>query len=130
MEILKAVKAIMVGDTDYQAAVTSTYIGAMPIEPVHPSVTLHLVTGTDDFTHDGPSGLEQDLIRIYSRGTSDKECSQVARAVHTLLQGYVGTVDGHAIQLIQHRNRNTSHDEQADVYRQIDDYRVHYRRVG
>ena len=129
MEILKALKLIMVGDTGYQAAVTSTYIAALPMEAEHPSVTLHLVTGSDEFTHDGPTGLQQDLVRIYSRGTSDKECAAAARVVHALLQGYVGTVDGHQIQLIQHRNRNTDHDEQSDIYRQIDDYRVHYRRV-
>ena len=130
MSIVVAIKSILLADTGFQAIGPTIYLLGSPINPDMPNITIHLVSGSDDMTHDGPDGLNMDMVRIFSKATVDQQTSAIAVAARKALNGYVGIVSGHRIQLITHRNRNSDHDTEAGIYRQIDDYRVAYSETS
>ena len=126
MSILLSVKALIEAVGDVNATV---YIAGSPINPPMPNVVVHQVSGSDEVTHSGPTGLNEDLVRVYSKAQTDKTALVHANAIRRALNGYRGSVAGHDIQLIHHRNRNTDYDSEAGIFRQIDDYRIHYSEV-
>ena len=126
MELLKALNDLLESGATYRAVRDQTYIAGLPVNPELPCVLLELTSGSDGFTHQGPHGLNDDLVRVYSIGRSARSVSDLASAVHQALQGYSGTVNSLAIQLVQHQNRNSDYGETGDTYRQIDSYRVQY----
>jgi len=101
----------------------------VPQDSERPNVMLMLIEGSDDWSHDGPDGLHQDVIRIYSRGDNFQDALLLANAVRGVLNAYVASAAtyGVTIQLAQHVNRAGDYQDAAKVYRQIDDYRAHYR---
>lgn len=129
MSIIVSVKDILLADTDFAALAPTIYLLASPLNPAMPNVTIHFVSGSDDMTHSGPDGLHVDMLRLFSKSKTDKQTIQIAKAARKALNAYRGTVRGNAIQLITHRNRNSDHDTEAGIYRQIDDYRVHYSEI-
>ncbi|WP_306049182.1 tail completion protein gp17 [Oceaniradius stylonematis] len=129
MDLLKALYDLLESGAAYQTLRRQTYVEGLPVNPILPCVLLKLTSGTDGFTHQGPHGLSDDLVRVYSIALSANEAAGLARAVHNALQGYAGDVGNVSIQLIQHQSRNSDYGETGDTYRQIDSYRVHLTRA-
>jgi hypothetical protein len=85
-----------------------------------------LVSGLEDFTHSGPSGLVEDRVRIWCRAKTADDTAALAGAVHTALQGYVGTVSGADVQLIRRAMETSDYQDGAGIHRAISDYDVHW----
>lgn len=114
------------------AGVTSIATGGIYMNNVEqasgrPNVMLMLVSGSDEWTHQGPDGLHQDVVRIYSRSDDMEGVGTLAAAINAALNGWSGAYYGVSVALTQHINRAGDYQDAAKVYRQIDDYRVTYR---
>lgn len=103
------------------------HMNEVPQNAERPNLMLMLVSGSDGWTHQGPDGLHQDIVRIYSRGDEMQDAGTLADAVITALNGWAGTYYGAAVALVQHVNRTGDYQDAAKVHRQIDDFRVTYR---
>lgn len=130
MEILTVVKSVL----ENAAAVTAKRTGGIWINQVgqnepRPNLMLMLVSGGQDYTHQGPTQFFDALVRIYARGDTDREAAQLGRTVQDTLENWTGTVYGHTVSLCQHINTNGDYQDAAKVYRQIDDFRLFYRRT-
>lgn len=101
----------------------------VPQDSERPNVMLMTVSGQDDWSHDGPDGLFQHVVRIYSRGDTFQQAVQLADAVKDVLNAYVSATATYGVtfQLVQHINTTGDYQDAAKVFRQIDDYRAHYR---
>lgn len=92
-----------------------------------PNLALTLISGADDWTHQGPDGLNQDIVRIFSRGDTFEQAAKSGRLVKSALNGWTGSLFDVSVQLVQHTNRTGDYQDAAKVFRQIDDFRVTYR---
>lgn len=115
-----------------EAAVVALAVGGIHLTEVaqdslRPNINLMLISGSDDWSHDGNDGLYQELVRIYSRGDTFGEARTTAAAIKAVLNGYTGTEYGVYVKLTQLINSNGDYQDGAKVFRQIDDYRVSYR---
>jgi hypothetical protein len=126
---IEAVYDIIRTAPQWAAIGAEIYTGRDRVNPAKKSVVLHLVSGGDTLTQQGPIGMQQDLIRIYSRSDNRRDTHAIAGAIEAILTGFRGVVSDIDVNLIAHRNRNTDHEAEAEVQRQIDDYRIHYRRL-
>lgn len=103
------------------------YMVEVPQNASRPNIMLMSISGSDDWSHQGPDGLYQDIVRIYSRGDSFEDAVRTAAAVKAALNGWIGTNYGVAVKLTQHVNTTGDYQDAAKVFRQIDDFRVTYR---
>lgn len=101
-------------------------INAIPEAQSAPNIQLQQVSGIEEFTHQGPSGLVEDRVRIWSRGKTAKDAAELGQAVHDALQGYTGTVDGTTVQLVRRVMLTSDYQEAANVHRHIADYELHW----
>lgn len=128
MKILPVVRSILLAASGVTAKrVGGILINAMPgpDEP-RPNVTLQLVSELEEFTHQGPSGLVHDRVRIWSRGNTPQQAGELGDAVRATLNGWQGTQSGISVQLIMRTMSTSDYQEAAKVHRQIDDYDVHW----
>ena len=102
------------------------FINEVPKDSTRPNVQLMLVSGLEEFTHSGPSGLVEDRVRIWSRGRTDQQAGELGEAISTALNGWLGEQSGLRIQLIRKVMTVSDYQEAAGVHRQIDDYAVHW----
>lgn len=129
MQVLSSLRAVLkASSTVTTAAPGGVHILDIPEDSVRPNIMLMTVSGADDWTHQGPDGLHQDLVRIYFRGDTQAGAIASAKAARAVLNGLITSAYyGVSIQLTQHVNTNGDYQDDAKVFRQIDDYRVHYR---
>lgn len=130
MEVLTALRQILLTNTNTAGAASGgIFLVQVGQNAARPNLMLMLVSGDDDWTHQGPDGLFQQIVRIYSRGDTVQEASELASAVREVLNGYVSASStyGVSIKLAQRTNSTGDYQDGAEVYRQIDDYRVTYR---
>ena len=125
MKALSIVFQILTASSGVSAKrVGGVHINAVPQNDARPNVQLMLVSGIEEFTHSGPSGLIEYRVRIWCRGESVNATADLAQAVHVALQGFVGTVDGAAVQLIRRVMTTSDYDGGAKVHRSIADFEV------
>src|SRR5690606_7145496 len=102
MKALSIVRQILIANATVTAKRGGdVHINAVPQDDAKPNVQLQLVSGLEDFTHSGPSGLIEDRVRVWCRAKTAKDAAALGQAVHDALQGYAGTIDGAAVQLIR-----------------------------
>lgn len=127
MKALAIVRAILSAST----AVTGKRAGGIwsnaadQNDPL-PNVQIMLVSGLEDFTHSGPSGLIEDRVRVWCRGKTDRQAAELGAAVHSALQGYVGTIEGANVQLIRRVMTVSDYQDAAKVHRCIIDVELHW----
>ena len=127
MKALSILYQLLINDADVSAARgDGVHINAIPAGEAKPNVQLMLVSGLEDFTHSGPAGLVQDRVRVWCRAKTAKEAATLGQAVHDALQGFTGTVDGAAVQLIARAMTTSDYQEGAEVHRHIEDFNVHW----
>lgn len=125
MKAVGALRSILLADAGVTAArAGGVNVGANPQTDPLPNVQLMLVSGLEDFTHSGPSGLIEDRVRIWCRGKTANAAAALGEAVHAALQGYVGTVDGIHIQLCRRAMTVSDFQEGANLHRVIIDFNV------
>jgi hypothetical protein len=130
MKILTAIRKILQDDSGVAGLATGgVHIIEVAQNSRRPNVMLMQISGNDDVMHDGADGLHQDAIRIYCRGDTVEQASLLSDAVAAVLHTYVSpaAVYGVTIQLAHKVNSNGDFQDDAKVFRQIEDYRVHYR---
>lgn len=129
MEILTALKKVIEADAGVDLKRNgSVWLNTVNQDDDRPNVMLMLVGGGQDYSHQGPTGLYSQLVRIYSYGRTAQEAGELGRAISDLLRTYQGTEYGHTVSLCMHTNTNGDYQDDAKVHRQMDDYDVHYRR--
>ena len=125
MKAVAALRSILLADADVTAKrAGGVHVNAVPQDEAVPNVSLMLVSGLEDFTHSGPSGLIEDRVRIWCRGKTANASAELAQAVHSALQGYVGTVAGCHIQLCRMAMTISDYQDAAKVHRVIIDFNV------
>ena len=127
MKALSIVRAILRASTAVTAKRQGEiYINAIMQDAPLPNVQLMLVSGLEDFTHSGASGLIEDRVRVWCRGKEAREAAELGVAVHNALQGYVGRIDGVCVQLIRRVMTTSDYQDTAKVHRCIIDFSVHW----
>ncbi|MAZ85866.1 MAG: hypothetical protein CML31_05590 [Rhizobiales bacterium] len=127
MKAVTAIRSIMRDDAELSAfCMGDIHIGNVPNGTLRPNLALMQVGGADGVNHDGPSRFHNDAVRVYSRGDSVEDATTLSRHVFRVLHGYSGARFEILIDLIHRTNSVSDYMEDADVYRCIDDYRVHY----
>lgn len=125
MKAVAALRSILIADAGVTAKrAGGVNVNANPQNDALPNVQLMLVSGLEDFTHSGPSGLIEDRVRIWCRGKTANAAADLAGAVHSALQGYVGTVAGCHIQLCRASMTISDYQDAAEVHRVIIDFNV------
>lgn len=125
MKAVAALRSILLADAGVTAKrAGGVNVNANPQTDSLPNVQLMLVSGLEEFTHSGPSGLIEDRVRIWCRGKTANAAADLAQAVHTALQGYVGTVAGCRIQLCARAMTASDYQDGADLHRVIIDFNV------
>lgn len=129
MIVLTALRGALKADTSVSAAAAGgIHLLDIPQDSVRPNIMLMTVTGSDDWTHSGADGLHRDIVRIYSRGDTVQSAIELALLARAALNGLITSAYyGVSIQLTQHINTTGDYQDGAEVFRQIDDYRVQYR---
>lgn len=127
MIILPELREFLLADSGVQAASTGVNIGRAPAEAAKPNLVLTLFNGSEGYTHDGPDGLEEDLVRIFCRANTPEKASELAEAVKTAIGSLQNQVVGtRLVQGCFHINHNGDYTDDFSVFRQIDDYRIHH----
>jgi hypothetical protein len=127
MRILPVLRSILTASSGVTAKRTGgIFINAVPVSEAKPNVQLMLVSGLEEWTHQGPSGLVEDRVRIWSRGLTDQQAAELGDAIRVALNGYQGTQSGVWINLARRVMSISDFQEGAKVHRQIDDYDVHW----
>lgn len=129
MKVLSALRAALLADSAVlAAAVGGVHILEVAENSQRPNIMLLPVSGSDGWSHQGADGLHQDLVRIYFRGANQADAINLAQDARSVLNGLITnafySVD---IKLTQHVNTFGDYQDGAKIFRQIDDYRVHYR---
>lgn len=127
MKILAVIRKMLLDNAGVTAACPGgVHVNAVEQGAAMPNVMLMLVSGLEDFTHSGPSGLVEDRVRIWCRAKTPNETAALSQAVHTALQAFVGTVSGVNVQLIRRVMATSDYQDGAKVHRAISDYSVHW----
>jgi hypothetical protein len=125
MKALSVLRQILTADAGVTAKrAGGIHVNAVPQDDPKPNVQLMLVSGIEEFTHSGPSGLVEDRVRIWCRGMTANATAELGQAVHDALQGYVGTVDGAEVQLVRRVMSMSDYQDGAKVHRAITDFEV------
>lgn len=129
MKVLSAIRAALQADSTVSALATGgVHILTAPEDSSRPNIVMMTISGADDWTHQGADGLHQDIVRFYFRGDTQADAINLAIAAESVLNGLITSAHySVSIQLMQHANTTGDYQDDAKVYRQIDDYRVHYR---
>jgi len=125
MKVLAILRSLLLASASVTAKrAGEVWINAIEQDDPLPNVQLMLVSGLEDFTHSGPSGLVEDRVRVWCRGKTVREAAELGKAVHDTLQGYTGQVDGTHVQLVRRVMTVSDYQEGADVHRCIIDFQV------
>ncbi|MBU4529777.1 MAG: DUF3168 domain-containing protein [Hoeflea sp.] len=125
MKALVILRTLLLADAGVTAKRTGgVHTNAAPQEDAMPNVVLLLVSGLEDFTHSGPSGLVEDRVRVWCRGKTAREAGELGAAVHAALQGYVGEVGDAYVQLCRVAMSTSDYQDSANVHRSIIDFNV------
>ncbi|MFA7588524.1 MAG: DUF3168 domain-containing protein [Novosphingobium sp.] len=125
MKAVAALRSLLLADTSVTAKREGgVNVNANPQNDSLPNVQLMLVSGLEDFTHSGPSGLIEDRVRVWCRGRTANAAADLAGAVHSALHGYVGTAAGCHIQLCRASMTISDYQDKAEVHRVIIDFNV------
>ena len=119
-------KILLISDAVTEKRAGEIWVNAADQNDPLPNVQMILVSGLEDFTHSGPSGLIEDRVRIWCRGKTDRQAAELGAAVHGALQGYVGVVDDANVQLIRRVMTVSDYQDGAKVHRCIIDVEVHW----
>ncbi|MHA6644565.1 tail completion protein gp17 [Mesorhizobium sp. A623] len=130
MESLPLIRSILATT----AGVTAKRVGgihhnAAPAADPLPNVVLMSVGGEEGLSHQGPSGLLQERVRIWARGKTAKEAAELGIAIDIALNGYRGTVNGADVQLVEKVMTTSDYQDGATAQRSIVDVRIHWRRA-
>jgi hypothetical protein len=128
MKILPVLRTILLAAPGVTAKRTGgVLLNAMPgPDEERPNAAMQLVSGLEEFTHSGPSGLVHDRVRIWSRGNTAQQAGELGDVIRAVLNGWQGTQSGIRVQLIVRTMSTSDYQEAAKVHRQIDDYDVHW----
>lgn len=127
MNILPPIKLILQRSPAAGLAVGGIHLVRVAQDAIQPNIMLLQISGGRDYHHQGPSGLWDTLVRVYSRAQSDREAFQLGAAVVAALDRFRGPIGAASIQLAQHINSNSDFNDDLKTFRQIDDFRIHYR---
>ncbi len=127
MIILKELKALLEAEASVADQATGgVHLFKVPQDAQQPNATLMLISGGEEYTHSGPDGLQEALIRIYSRGATPAGAITTGEAIRNYLREFKGTTGTLNVQGCFHLNTNGDHTDDFSVFRQIDDFRFHY----
>lgn len=112
-----AAMAVLVGDI---------HLGEVDDGALRPHAVLEQIGGSDGLIQSGPDGFYRPVVRVYIRADNEADRATAGEHVHRVLHGFSGTYYGAVVQLIHRTSSNSDYQDQAKVYRQIDDYRVTY----
>lgn len=126
MKVLLVLRSILLSAAGVTAkrGAGGVHVNAAPQNDPTPNVVLMLVSGLEEFTHSGPSGLVEDRVRVWCRAKTPKAAAELGQAVHDALQGYVGTIEGAAVQLIRRAMSTSDYQEAAELHRAIIDFNI------
>lgn len=126
MNILPPIKLILQRSPAAGLAVGGIHLVRVDQDAVQPNIMLMQISGGRDYNHQGPSRLWDVLLRVYSRAQSDRDALTLGAAVITALERFRGISGPVNIQLLQHINSNSDFTDDLKIFRQIDDFRVHF----
>lgn len=125
MKALSIVRTILAANSGVTAKrAGEIHINAAAQDDPLPNVVLMLVSGIEALTHQGPTGLIEDRVRIWCRAATPRRAAELAAAVDAALQGYVGTIAGARVQLIARAMSTSDYQDGAAVHRAILDFGV------
>lgn len=125
MKALAVLRSILLANAGVTAKrAGGVHVNAAPQNDPTPNVVLMLVSGLEEFTHSGPSGLVEDRVRVWCRGKTPKAAAELGQAVHDALQGYAGTIEGAVVQLVRRAMSTSDYQEAAELHRAIIDFNV------
>lgn len=130
MESLPIVRAILAA----AAGVTAARSGGIRTNTARekdplPNVVIMAVGGSEGMSHQGPSGLLSERVRIWARAATADQAGTLGVAIDRALNGYTGNVSGASVQLVEKVSTMSDYEANALVQRMILDFRVHWRRA-
>lgn len=130
MLVLTAIKKMIQDDTAANdLAVGGVHLFRAPQNGDRPNVVLGVIGGTDEWTQQGPMNFISGVIRVYQRGDTDRAAIELREAIYAVLQDGAGAEYGITIDRIFHVNQTGDYQDDAEIYRIIDDYRVKFRNA-
>lgn len=129
MEILTVIKKVLEDNSGVSTLATGgIHLFKVPQNGQRPNIVLDLISGTDSWTQQGPMKFYDVRVRVICRGSDDNKVRELGKASFALLQNGTGTEYGIEITNIFHTMMTGDYQDAAEIYRQIDDYRVHYKQ--
>lgn len=133
MEILAVVKALLLENDDYKTALKGgVHIGKVDQNSQLPNLLVTMISGNNGWSHQGPVNLFDYRLRLFHRGSTAQQVSDLRKLAYAILQDYhlrptYFEAYGIKITNIFHLNETGDYNDGAEVQRTIDDYRVVYR---
>lgn len=111
-----------------QGALTSIcngfHIMKVPDGASMPNVVLRLIRSGEEYSHQGPDGLVESYVRIFSRANDPERANLIGSTASEILKVFTGDMEGTAIQGLFHINTTGDESDDHAIFRQIDDYRI------
>lgn len=128
MKILTLVKSVLESDTTVAGLLSGrVWIQRVDENDARPNILLRLMEDADEWSHDGPDGLQDAHLEVHSRGDADSEAGNTGSAVKAALNEYTGSAYGMTVHFLQHFNTRAEYDDARKVFVQVDEFRVVYR---
>lgn len=115
--IYEALRALLIADTDVQAAVAGrVYAMRMPDNPSKPSVVMQVVGSQHLTALSGSSGLASPLVQLDCYAATIAAARDLAEDVRLVLQGYRGTSAGVVIKGVTEWQDSDLYDDDISIY--------------
>lgn len=130
MTIEADLRALLVADTTVSGMVgTRIYLARLPQDPTYPAITFSKVSGPRVHTLAGRGGRARPRLSVHCWAESDVGAKALANAVRAVLDGFNGTTNSGRRTTFLIDNEFDLYDDEADVYRVVQDYRASHRET-
>lgn len=123
--IVEGLRTFMLADATIAGLVgTRVYPNILPQSPTVPAISYQFISGTDDVTTDGPSGLANPTIQIDCWATTYAAMDGLFQAVRKRINGYsglAGTIAVHGVFLVRKRDL---YDNDTKLHRRTADWSI------
>lgn len=129
MEVLTAIKAMLERNEAVIAAMKgSVWLNHQGMQDEElPNIVLTLMGGSDNWTHQGPTGLLRQTIRVMYRAKTDVEVVRLSKAGSNALNGRSGIYYDMTILQCMRTQQTSDFNDLAQIQRQIDSYVVSWQ---
>lgn len=131
MKIMSVYKAVMLENSDISTIVdTRIFVDLVDQNAVKPNILIEMPDQGQEYTHSGPSAVQDAHIKITCRGDTAGDVAALGKLVTDHLKSFIGTRSDLQVMLTEKFKVMSAFDKKAGVFTHVSEYTSFFKEVS